>query len=96
MRGTSADPALQKAMQACASLRPKFGGPGRGGFDSSAMKAFTGCLEDHGVVLPSASPGMQPRDFSTSDPKAAAAFKICKVLLPQRPRDGVPSAGPTA
>lgn len=42
--GASADPTRQKALQACAALRPQFNGRGgRGGFDGTAMKAFTSC-----------------------------------------------------
>ncbi|MFF2197735.1 hypothetical protein [Streptomyces sp. NPDC058157] len=93
--GPSADPKRQEAAQACASLRPQFGGGRGGGGDGSAMKAFTGCLKDHGVALPSASPnapGM--RGFPTSDPASAQAFETCKALLPQRPH-ATPTPGTT-
>lgn len=103
--GASADPATQKAIQACASLRPQFNGQ-RGGGNSTAFKAFTSCLKDHGVVLPSASasPGSRNgggfgalRGINTSDPKTAKAYDTCKALLPQRP-SGRPSssASPSA
>ncbi|MCM2430210.1 hypothetical protein LNW73_31115 [Streptomyces sp. RKAG337] len=62
------------------------------------MKAFTSCLKDHGVVLPSASPGSGgARGFNTSDPKTAQAYRTCRVLLPQRP-SGAPTgtASPSA
>jgi hypothetical protein len=94
--GASADPTRQKAMQACASLRPRFNGRGggRGGFNSTAMQAFTSCLKDHGVVLPSASPGGRGlRGLNTADPKTAQAYQTCRVLLPQR---GSGSPSPTA
>ncbi|MCX5387130.1 hypothetical protein [Streptomyces sp. NBC_00083] len=92
--GASADPAQRQAAQACASLRPQFGGRGAGG-DSTAMKAFTSCLKDHGVVLPSASPGAGGgmRGLNTADPKTAGALGICKTLLPQRTPN--PSSTPT-
>ncbi|SHL58896.1 hypothetical protein [Actinacidiphila paucisporea] len=98
--GASADPKTQAAMQACESLRPQFSGRGgaggAGGADSSAYQAFTSCLKDHGVTLPtsSASPGAtnRPRGgmfgagaLNTSDPKIAKAYTTCKALLPQRP-----------
>ncbi|MFG2721942.1 hypothetical protein ACGFW5_27185 [Streptomyces sp. NPDC048416] len=95
--GASADPAQRQAAQACASLRPQFNG--RGGGDSTAMKAFTSCLKDHGVVLPSASPGAGGmRGFNTTDPKSAQAFGVCKALLPQQSHSGAPApaASPTA
>ncbi|MEU9097855.1 hypothetical protein [Streptomyces sp. NPDC048361] len=83
--GASADPAQRQAAQACASLRPQFGGRAGAGGDSTAMKAFTSCLKDHGVVLPSASPGAGGmRGLNTADPKSAQALGICKALLPQR------------
>ncbi|MFE9423815.1 hypothetical protein ACFYNO_12735 [Kitasatospora sp. NPDC006697] len=88
--GGSADPARQAAMQACASLRPQ-GGSGRGGnggFNSTAMQAFTSCLKDHGVTLP-ASGGL--RALNTADPNTAAAYKTCEPLLPAR-GSGTPSA----
>ncbi|MBY8886927.1 hypothetical protein K7472_18985 [Streptomyces sp. PTM05] len=98
--GASANPAMQKAAQACASLRPQFRG-GAGGNGNSAyataFKAFTGCLKDHGVNLPSASPGTMGggmRGLNTSDPKTAAAYKTCKPLLPQRPSNN-PTAAAT-
>ncbi|WP_052397950.1 hypothetical protein [Streptomyces sp. NRRL F-5123] len=90
--GASADPKTQKAMQACESLRPQFN-RGAGGADSSAFAAFTSCLKDHGVTLPtsSASPGANGRrggmlgGLNTSDPKTAKAYTTCKALLPSRP-----------
>jgi hypothetical protein len=90
--GGSPDPARQAAMKACASLRPQGGGRGNGGgFNSSAMQAFTGCLKDHGVTLPT-SGGL--RALNTADPNTAAAYKTCAPLLPARP-SGAPSAGST-
>ncbi|WP_051951190.1 hypothetical protein [Actinacidiphila yeochonensis] len=104
MGGASADPKTQQALQACASKRPSFsgrGGPGGqgGGMNSSAFQAFTSCLKDHGVTVPTATAppgagghgGSGPGAFNTSDPKYAKAYATCKVLLPQRP-----SSSPTA
>ncbi|MEZ0092771.1 hypothetical protein [Streptacidiphilus sp. EB129] len=92
--GASADPATQAAMQACASLRPKGGfGGGRGGgnLNSTAMAAFSSCMKDHGITLP-ATGGL--RALNTTDPKTAAAYAICKALLPTR--SPAPAASPTA
>jgi hypothetical protein len=56
--GATPDAATQKAMDACKALRPRFNGRGgAGGAGSTAFKAFTSCLKDHGVVLPTPSPG---------------------------------------
>ncbi|MFE6846620.1 hypothetical protein [Streptomyces sp. NPDC057686] len=98
-RGASADPQRREATQACADLRPQFNGRGGGpGGDGSAMKAFTSCLEDHGVVLPSASPGVPGmRGIPTSDPQSAQAYQTCKALLPQRGQNTPqPSVSPSA
>ncbi|MGW3622212.1 hypothetical protein [Streptomyces sp. NPDC000880] len=94
--GQSADPEFQKAQEACASLRPQGGGGGNA--DASAISAFTSCMKDHGVVLPSASPGSQGNPVSglnTADAKTAEAYTSCQALLPQRP-SGQPAATPSA
>jgi hypothetical protein len=101
--GASPDAATQKALTACASKQPKFSGRGgqgaNGGADASAIQAFTGCLKDHGVTLPTPSPSASGaaggrggygafgalRGLNTADPKTAKAYDTCKALLPQRP-----------
>ena len=64
-----------------------------GGFgqNSQAFQAYTSCLKDHGVTVPSGPSGASgarrtPGDFRNlqSDPKFAAANKTCQVLLPAR------------
>ncbi len=67
----AANPAFQKARQACASLRPS-GGFGGGGFGAggfgggfggqfaSAIKAFRSCMADHGETIPSTRPTAPP------------------------------------
>lgn len=99
-RRASADPQRSEATQACADLRPQFNGRGGGpgGGDGGAMKAFTSCLKDHGVVLPSASPNAPgTRGFPTTDPQSAQAFETCKALLPQRGQNTPqPGASPSA
>ncbi|MEY9838569.1 hypothetical protein [Streptacidiphilus sp. EB103A] len=91
--GASANPSMQAAMQACASVRPSgaagFGGGG-GGFNSTDMAAFTSCMKDHGVTVPATG---GTRALNTADPKTAAAYNTCKVLLPTR--SGSPSPSPT-
>lgn len=89
--GAGPDAATQKAMNACASLRPQFKGRGgAGGTGSSAFKAFASCLKDHGVVLPTASPGTRGYrgpglGLNTAEPTVGAAYAVCKALLPSRP-----------
>ncbi|WP_338090726.1 hypothetical protein [Planosporangium thailandense] len=75
----------QNAQQACSSLRPS-GGP-RNGANSGAFTAYRNCLADHGVTM---SAG--PNGLATSDPKVAAAMKVCEPLRPT----GRPQPSPTA
>lgn len=97
--GQSADPAFQKAQEACASLRPQGNGSGgNGNANASAISAFTSCMKDHGVVLPSASPGSQTDVLSglnTADTKTAQAYTSCKALLPTG-SSGQPAATSTS
>jgi hypothetical protein len=91
--GASADPTTQAAMKACASLAPKGGFGGRSGAGGgTALVAFTGCMKDHGITLP-ANSGL--RAVNTADPKTAAAYKICKALLPAPGAGASPGASPS-
>lgn len=62
------------AQQACASVRPSFGGIPR---DNGAMAAYLNCLRDHGLV---ASGG--PNRPNTTDPVRVAAMQACAPLRP--------------
>jgi hypothetical protein len=104
--GFGANPAMQKARQACASLRPSggFGGFGGGGF-GAASQAFRTCMADHGETIPTTSPTARPtpepsaspradrflNGLNPSNPKVAAAVKACESTLPTFPRP-TPSA----
>jgi hypothetical protein len=73
----------QKALQACAAVRPSGGPQNR---NNGAATAYRTCLSDHGVNM-SAGAGR----LDSNDPKIAAALKACEVLRPTaRP---APSAG---
>jgi len=71
-----------------------FGGFGGGanGANAQAFQAYTSCLRDHGVDVPTSVAGQQPGQqgggprptFDTNSPTFQAANKICQVLLPQR------------
>jgi hypothetical protein len=91
----SLSPSRRQAMQACASLAPA--GGRFGGIDQTALKAFQSCMSQHGVkVTNSFRPGALRT--ATADPKAAAAFRTCRALLPQRPAPSTspsPAAGPS-
>jgi hypothetical protein len=91
--GGAAGGANQQARQACQSLAPS--GGLRDGRGMQELQAFRSCLSDHGVKLPTPTPGAQrtpgarrtPGEgmfgrFDTSDPKVAKAVKTCRPLLP--------------
>jgi len=85
-----------KAMQACASVRPSFGA-GNGGANNSELVAYRNCLTEHGVVLPSGAArgggaGGGFAGLNTADPKVAAAMTAC---APLRPTGGAPRPTPT-
>jgi hypothetical protein len=92
----SLSPSRRQAIQACASLAPnggRFGGRFGGGVDQSALKAFQSCMSQHGVKITSSGRPGALRS-ATADPKAAAAFRTCRALLPTRPAPS-PSPGPS-
>ena len=82
---TSTDPVVMKAYAACKAKLPA-------GFAEAQQQnqqeraAFTSCMKDHGVVLPTAAPSAGQSapavDRTTTTYKAANA--ICGALLPQR------------
>ena len=79
---------FQKAMQACGNLAPAGGFGGGGNRNPEALKAYTSCLSDHGVTVPTSTSGSTPGrpggelGALRSDPKFAAANKVCRPLLP--------------
>jgi hypothetical protein len=89
------NPTMQKARQACASLRPTggFGGFGGGGF-GAAFQAFRSCMASHGETIPTTRPTAPPTSapspgtdrflngLNPSNPKVAAALKACQSKLP--------------
>jgi hypothetical protein len=92
----AANPAMQKARQACASLRPKggFGRFGGGGRFAAAFQAFRSCMASHGEAIPATRPTAPPtpapspgtdrflNGLNPSNPKVAAALKACQSKLP--------------
>lgn len=67
------------ALTACKSLQPTFNRNGGGGFNNSAFTAYRNCLSDHGLTFSTGPGGF---NFSTADPKVAAALKACAPLRP--------------
>jgi len=99
--------AMQKARQACASLRPA-GGFGFGGRFGAAFTAFRSCMASHGAPIPTTRPTAPPASppasgapradrflngLNPNSPKVAAALKACQSKLPTFPR---PSGSPNA
>jgi len=97
----SADPSMAAAVQACSSLRPTgaagFGGGGGFGAGSTRLAAFRSCMSQQGEVVPTTRPTARPTAVPTSvptgdarylgglnpsDPKVAAALKVCEALIP--------------
>jgi hypothetical protein len=70
--------AWQKAMQACAALRPSFGpGGGQGGPGGAANAAYRNCLAENGITVSG------PIDqLDESDPTVARALSVCAPLRP--------------
>jgi len=65
--------AMQKARQACASLRPAGGfGFGGGGRFAAAFQAFRTCMASHGVTIPTTRPTAPPTR-PASPPASGAA-----------------------
>jgi hypothetical protein len=96
----AANPAMQKAREACASLRPAGGIGGFGGFGGrfgQAIQAFRTCMADHGEAVPTTRPTAPPtpapspgtdrflNGLNPSNPKVAAALKACQSKLPSFP-----------
>ena len=92
--GFAANPAMQKARQACAPLRPA-GGFGGGQF-AAAFQAFRSCMAAHGETIPTTRPTAPPatappgterflNGLNPGDPKVAAALKACQSKLPRFP-----------
>jgi hypothetical protein len=68
------DATWQKAQEACASVRPSFGGGNRNG-GNGMNAAFRNCLKQHGVT---ATDGK----LDTNDATVKKALETCKVLQP--------------
>jgi hypothetical protein len=80
------DPAtMQKARDACQSLRPA-GGSG-GGLGGTAFQAYASCMKDHGVTLPtrgddSTNTSTPPSSIDRSSATFQAANNACRALMP--------------
>lgn len=89
--GQGQNPQMQAAMRACVSVRPTGGFGGRG---ATQAAAFRNCMTQQSVTIPTtrptAFPTAPPTDraarylngLNPSDPKVAAALRVCSPLLP--------------
>lgn len=91
----STDPAWQKAMQACASVRPQrtggggFGngnGGGAGNSGGNGERVYASCLKDHQVTIPPGGTAALDR----SAPGVADALNACAALAPTPAATGTP------
>jgi hypothetical protein len=76
--------AMQKARQACASLRPA-GGFGFGGGFAAAFQAFRTCMASHGVTIPTTRPTGPPS--APVSPAASGAPRADRFLNGLNPND---------
>jgi len=76
--------AMQKARQACASLRPA-GGFGFGGGFAAAFQAFRTCMASHGVTIPTTRPTAPPS--APASPPASGAPRAGRFLNGLNPDD---------
>jgi hypothetical protein len=96
----SGNPSASAALAACASLRPSGGfGGGRGGgntISAATFAAFKSCMSDQGVPITSTDAQAAIRALDRTDPKTAAALKICQPILGQVARSPVASTSPSS
>jgi hypothetical protein len=97
------NPAFQKAMAACAKLRPqgmgdRGAGPGRGRQDIRAFVPYLDCLKAKGLAVDVKRGFNALRNLKRDDPKVQAALTACRSKLPSAPQGtpGTPPASTTA
>jgi hypothetical protein len=93
----SANPTVSAARAACASLQPAggFGGFGPGGgrnISAATFAAFKSCMSDQGVTISTTDPQQATRGLDRTDPKTAAALKVCQPILGQLPKSPLPTS----
>ena len=90
---------LQAAMKACAKYRQAAVGtitPQQRQAFQDAFAKFSSCMRQHGVDLPTPTPGQGPpagAQINRNDPKVQAAQKACQSKLPQRGPGGFGPGG---
>lgn len=76
--GVLTNPADQAAVQACQSTLPA-GSLSQLQQRGNQVTAFRSCMKDHGVVV---TGGFGPGSTTTTTPAYAAAFAVCRAILP--------------
>jgi hypothetical protein len=93
----SPNPSTSAARAACASLLPAGAVGGGRTISATTFAAFKSCMSDNGVTITVTNPQQAMQGLNRSDPKTAAALKICQPILGQQgAASGAPSATPAA
>jgi hypothetical protein len=93
----SPNPSTSAARAACASLLPAGAVGGGRTISATTFAAFKSCMSDNGVTITTTNPQQAMQGLNRSDPKTAAALKICQPILGQQgAASGTPSAAPAA
>lgn len=87
----TADPTIAAALRACASVAPSV----RPAVSQVTFDAFKSCMKDNGVTIEAGDPAQALRDLDRSDPRTAAALRICQPILGSGMRPA-PSPTPAA
>ncbi len=89
----SPNPSTSAARAACASLLPAGAVGGGRTISATTFAAFKSCMSDNGVTITTTNPQQAMQGLDRSDPKTAAALKVCQPILGQQ---GVASGAPIA
>jgi hypothetical protein len=94
----SPNPSTSAARAACASLLPAGAVGGGRTISATTFAAFKSCMSDNGVTITTTNPQQAMQGLNRSDPKTAAALKICQPILGQGQgaASGAPSPAPAA
>jgi hypothetical protein len=93
----SPNPSTSAARAACASLLPAGAVGGGRTISATTFAAFKSCMSDNGVTITTTNPQQAMQGLNRSDPKTAAALKICQPILGQQgAASGAPSPAPAA
>jgi hypothetical protein len=89
----SPNPSTSAARAACASLLPAGAVGGGRTISATTFAAFKSCMSDNGVTITTTDPQQAMQGLDRTDPKIAAALKVCQPILGQG-QQGVASGAP--